>query len=98
MILDYPKYKITRESWRSDKLSGIPMSNGSPSPYLLIALARQGFDLYVLFTNDDRDTVWIEKTTTLNTQAHMTFEDLNQITNDEEFNNVHGFFQTEGVL
>lgn len=91
MILVYPK-----PTQKSGAI--IPTRFGQPTPYSMIAAAKSGFDLYVAFKNEKGNQVWIEKASTLSKNSFVCFEDLQRITNDQEFVTAHQFFINEGFL
>ena len=78
-------------------LEELPSAKGGGSGYLTIAVVKSGFDIYVCFCNAERDKVYIEKTTTLNPNKFLCFEDLQYLEN-EEFKLVHNFLIDARVL
>ena len=95
MKLIFPKDILT---YNSQKLPIIPTKRNEPSNYLMIAAVKNNFDVYVCFTNQTRETVWIEKASSLLPKKHIVFEDLNRITDDKEFAFIHDFLIKEGFL
>lgn len=100
MKLVYPAFIPQDYSWTTDpKLALMPTKNGEHSGFLIIGVAQSGIDLYVLFSNMERNTTYIEKTTTLNPHAKfIAFEILERIVDNGEFARVHQFFVNKGLL
>ncbi len=96
MILKYPLSKDKLE-WNKKKFGYIPNKFLNSSGYKLIAVAESMFDVYVAFTNEEQDQVWIEKTHKLMSH-NLLFDNFVQIEDKEEFNKAHRFFIKEGVL
>jgi hypothetical protein len=78
-------------------LEELPKAMGGGSGYFTIAVVKSGFDIYVCFCNAERDKVFIEKTTTLNKNKFLCFEDLTYL-QDEEFKTIHKFLIDAKVL
>ena len=96
MKLIFPKNKLT---WDPKKLPGIPDRFGNDTGHRLIGAAQSGLDIYACFTDDLKQQVWIEKTTSLHPLANnMCMEMLEQIKDDKEFTRAHQFFINEGLL
>lgn len=96
MKLVFPKDK---RQFNPNQLPVIPTKYGTESACHLIAMAQDGTDLYVTFTNEERKEVWIEKASVLLTpQDHLVAEMLQRIDDEQEFVRAHKFFIDEGIL
>jgi hypothetical protein len=81
-----------------NNLSELPSAKGGGSGYYLIALVEQGLDLYVCFCNAERNKVYIEKTTKLNTNKFLCVEDLTFISDESEFSTIYNFLIDNRIL
>lgn len=97
MKLIYPLQK-DMFYWKKKMLPTILLNGREVSPYSLVAIAESGFDIYVVFTNETKDEIWIEKTHKLLGIAGMYAKSFQKIESDEEFNKVHRFFIQQGIL
>lgn len=96
MKLIFPKDKT---QFNPNQLPIIPTRFGTESACHLIAMAQDGTDLYVTFTNEDRKEVWIEKASVfLTAHDHLVAEMLERIEDEQEFTMAHQFFLKEGIL
>ena len=97
MKLKFPLER-DREEWNKRNFYRIAYNGMIASPYYLIAIAEHGTDIYVVFTNETKDQVWIEKTSKLLGENGMYYKNFQQIKTDEEFNFAHQFFINQGIL
>lgn len=95
MILKYPLLKDKVE-WNKRNYHKIPADRLVDSGYLLIGVAEDTFDLYVAFTNEDKDRLWIEKANKLSTDPICT-KNFTKI-DDDEFYSAHKFFVDKRIL
>ncbi len=79
------------------KLEELPSAKGGGSNYFVIAIVKSGFDIYVCFCNAEKNKVFIEKTTTLNTNKFACFEDL-KFLEDEEFTTIYKYLIDNRIL
>lgn len=93
MRLKYPK-KIEKDR----QLEELPLQDLSGSGYFMLGMAESGFDIYICFCNAEMNKVWIEKSNKLNKNKFLCVEDLEYISDQEEFNKIHKFFIEKGVL
>lgn len=96
MILKYPLLK-DKVKWNKRQYHEIPATSLANSGYFLVGVAEDALDLYVAFTNEVNDELWIEKASKLapdpiQTSNFVKIEDL------EEFNTAHRFFIQQGIL
>ena len=96
MILKYPTLQ-DRISWNRKSFLKIPAEGLHHSGYYLVGVAESGFDLYVAFTNEMRNEIWIEKTNKL-TRDPIRTTNFVEIIDKEEFNRAHSFFIQQGIL
>jgi len=97
LVLKYPLSKDMVD-WHKRLYPSIMTDIVSTSGYRLIGLAEDTFDVYVAFTNEAQDNLWIEKTNKLLGTSGMYAKSFVQIDNDEEFNRAHQFFVKKGIL
>jgi len=98
MKLEYPKTKVEWDSWRRKLFPHIPTRKWVPSGYRMIGCSKSGLNVYVVFTNETFDKVWIEKTSSLMIRNFVASEDLVRIDDEEEFEMIHRFFINKGIL
>jgi hypothetical protein len=97
MKLRYPNYK-DMVHWNSKKFPAILLNSTNVSPYYLVGIAEEGYDIYVAFTNFEQDQIWIEKTHKFLGIEGMYAKSFMQIKDNEEFNKAHKFFIEKGIL
>ena len=87
---------------RKKGLPEIPSRHNSKSGYYLIALLESKTiyrsEKYACFTNDAHDKVWIERLKTIQSNMWVSFEDLEVIDNEEEFQSVSKFLSEKNIL
>ena len=96
MILKYPLAR-DKVQWNKRNYPPIPDATGYHSGYDLIGVAEDTFNLYVAFTNEDKDQLWIEKTSKLAPDP-LRSNLFNKIDDEEEFSAAHSFFIGQGIL
>ena len=84
--------------WNKRQFPEIMADSIYKSGYSLIGLAEDTFDVYIAFTNEAQDNIWIEKTSKLAGLAGKYAKSFVQIHNDEEFNKAHQVFVNKGIL
>lgn len=97
LVLKYPLSK-DMVHWHKKEFPEIMADSVCKSGYQLIGLAEDTFDVYIAFTNETNDQVWIEKTNKLAGLAGMYAKSFVQIENDEEFGMAHSFFIKNRIL
>lgn len=80
------------------KLSELPSAKGGGSGYYLIALVEDGLTLYVCFCNAERNNVYIERSHKLNKNKFLCVEDLEFISDENEFSTIHQFLVDNRIL
>lgn len=80
------------------KLSELPSARGGGSGYYLLSTVEDGLTIYVCFINAAHDKVYIEKTTKLNKNKFLCVEDLELISNDNEFATIYQFLIDKRIL
>jgi hypothetical protein len=96
MRLKFPLLK-DKVQWNRRNYHKIPADGVYESGYYLVGVAEDAFDLYVAFTNETQDQVWIEKTNKLLSDPIVT-NNFKKIDDQEEFNRAHQFFIKQGIL
>jgi hypothetical protein len=96
MILKYPLLK-DKVRWNKREYHSIPANSLVGSGYFLVGVAEDTFDLYIAFTNETNDELWIEKASKLAPDPIQT-SNFVKIGNPEEFNTAHDFFIKQGIL
>ncbi len=91
---------IQHSQLQKKQLRQLPNKWGNPSGYLIVALVEDNSDMYVAFTNLQKDNLWIEKCIhpTLITKKFLSFEDLAKIKDDEEWTTVRNFLAKSKVI
>jgi len=79
-------------------LPGIPDRLGNHTGFHFIAMAEDSGSGYVCFTNKDMNQVWIEKFSRFQAVGQFTFDMLEKIDDDGEFNAIHTFLVEQEIL
>lgn len=96
MNILHPKKNLKQPDFKN--LSELPSVKGGGSGYYLLSLVEDGLTLYVCLTNAMHDKVHIEKTTKLNKNKFLCVEDLEIISDDNEFATIYQFLIDKKVL
>ena len=91
-------YPTKAKDFNPNALHGLPDKQGNPSGYLVIAAIKSPSDVYVCFTDKEKEEVWIEKTSKIIDVGQICSNNMVRIDNEHEFNNVHQFLVNEGIL
>jgi len=96
MFLKYPLSK-DKVKWHKREYHRIPANSLTDSGYFLVGVAEDTFDLYIAFTNETNDQLWIEKASKLAVDPIQS-SNFVKIGDAEEFNTAHNFFIKQGIL